>query len=60
MVPVVVVPQVAIGAFGKLQVVPRYVTKSDNNRYNNDGIPLFASLLVSVMKSTIFIFENFV
>lgn len=30
-VPVVVVPQVAIGAFGRLQVLPRYVNKHGKN-----------------------------
>jgi 2-oxoisovalerate dehydrogenase E2 component (dihydrolipoyl transacylase) len=29
-VPVIVVPQVAIGAFGRLQVLPRYVDKLGN------------------------------
>eukprot|EP01038_Epipyxis_sp_PR26KG_P005111 gene5111-7122_t len=46
MVPVVVVPQVAIGAFGRTQTVPRYVDKNGNLIKNFDKIHDFDELKV--------------
>lgn len=37
-VPVVVVPQVAIGAFGKQQIVPRYINPSNGGNADPDLI----------------------